>query len=292
MFCKQKKEINKEPDKKSNKKSDKKPDKKSDKKSDKKPDKKSDKESNNELTNDYIIKKVKKLSKNFKKPIPKKKLKKYKFLDWGNNGIGNRWAKKNFNYAVIYKNKKTKIYSENDECLKKFEKEIEKVCKNSKQNGIVAIIPLSITKNKKSKRPISKKISNMLKNEKCIVCSSKNDIIIDHKNDFYNNKRVLSIKTQKLDDFQPLCNHCNLQKRQICKDEIYYKKLHSIKDIPQFKAIDFVIPWEKKIFNLNDKNCKKDTYWYDPVEYVRKFVIYIKLQSINYEIRKKIKIIN
>ena len=40
----------------------------------------------------------------------------YKELDWGKNGVGDRWAKKKFNYTVIYKNKnkQTKRYSEND----------------------------------------------------------------------------------------------------------------------------------------------------------------------------------
>lgn len=64
-------------------------------------------------------------------------------------------------------------------------------------------------------RHISLAIKNRLKGESCVVCGSNNDTIIDHKNHLYNDSRVLNISTQKLTDFQVLCNHCNLQKRQV-----------------------------------------------------------------------------
>lgn len=56
---------------------------------------------------------VRRLSNNFTEIISRNEIKQYKKLDWGNNGIGDRWANKKFNYISIYNNK-IKINSEND----------------------------------------------------------------------------------------------------------------------------------------------------------------------------------
>lgn len=56
------------------------------------------------------------------------------------------------------------------------------------------------------------------------ICGSKSHLVTDHKNDLYNDIRVLNSKTQTVDDFQCLCNHCNLQKRQISKQTKIEKK--------------------------------------------------------------------
>jgi len=109
----------------------------------------------------------------------------------------------------------------------------------------------------------------------CVVCGSKTEIVCDHKNDLYNDVRVLNSNTQCINDFQPLCNHCNLQKRQVCKNEINTQKIYSAKNIPQFKIIPFEFPWEKKVFDVNNIQCKVDTYWHDPVEFNRKLIIYL-----------------
>ena len=102
------------------------------------------------------------------------------------------------------------------------------------------------------------------------MCGNKRNIECDHKNDFYNDKRVLSIHTQIIDDFQPLCRQCNLRKRGICQIEHKEKKLFSAKELPEFDEYDFEFTWEKKSYDINDKNCKKDTFWYDPKEFRRK----------------------
>ena len=67
-------------------------------------------------TNESDILLVKKLSDDFTKIISKEIIDK-NGLGWGNNGIGDRFCKKIFNYSLIYanKNKTTKNYSENDE---------------------------------------------------------------------------------------------------------------------------------------------------------------------------------
>ena len=104
---------------------------------------------------------------------------------------------------------------------------------------------------------------------------------------------VLSKTTKTIDDFQPLCNHCNLQKRQIQKNETEQQKLYSAREnLPAFKIYDFVFPWEKKMYDRNDKNCKKDTYWYDPVEFQNKIYLYSKYRiPINDMIKRNVKLV-
>jgi hypothetical protein len=242
-----------------------------------------------------IIKLVKELSLNYKNIISREELKKYKDLDWGNNGIGDRWCNKKFNYGVVYGGKiNYKIYS--DDIDDKIPKNILIDFKNKHKTGkgIIGIYIFSV-KNKKyiENRPIKLSIKNELNKKNCIVCGSNNEIIVDHKNDLYNDKKVLDTKTQTLYDFQPLCNHCNLQKRQICKDEKKNNKLYSAKNILYFRVYEFEFPWEKKLFDIKDKNCKKDTYWYDPIEFHKKIYYYVKYKiPINNLVKKNIKLVS
>lgn len=76
--------------------------------------------------------------------------------------------------------------------------------------------------NQKSNRPIKKEIRELLSKKPCAHTgfsgTKNNPIVIDHKNGRYNDKDVLDVNTQKLDDFQPLCNQANLQKRSYCNN--------------------------------------------------------------------------
>ena len=186
-----------------------------------------------------LIDLVKKLSNNYTTIISREILYEYKELNWGNNGIGDRWANKKFNYTLIYYTKKIKTYSENindtiDEItLNNFIKTYK-----SSNKGIIGIFVHSLKLNKII-HPISKNILLKIKSQNCVSCGSSNDIICDHKNDFYNNKRVLKIQTQKLSDFQPLCNHCNLLKRQINKNEKNINKLFSAKEMQKISNLSF-----------------------------------------------------
>jgi hypothetical protein len=136
-------------------------------------------------------------------------------------------------------------------------------------------------------RPIRADIKRTIVKNCCVVCGSLSDIICDHKNDIYNDTDVLNTKTQKLEDFQPLCNHCNLQKRQIFKDETRDVKVYSAKKLARYNVFPFEFPWEKKVFDLTDKNTKVDTYWYDPVEFNRKLYIYICFYPVLKQIKSR-----
>ena len=232
---------------------------------------------------------VKRLSNNQTTIISRTEIRKHKSLDWCDNGIGDRWAKKKFNYTVIY-NKKEKQYSENEndtiskECLEVFRK-------SNSGSGIIGIFVHSLRENIIT-RPIRTDILDKIRSQSCVSCGSNSSIICDHKNDLYNEDSVLVSKTQKLDDFQPLCNHCNLQKREVLKKEVEKSKLYSAKNLAKYKLFPFEFPWEKKLFDKRDKNTKKDTYWYDPVEFNRKIYLYTTLLPVLKEIKRKTKLVH
>lgn len=212
-------------------------------------------------------------TKQFTRILPTSEIKEnYQSLYWGGNGIGDRWANKKFNYSVIYQ-KKTRLYSENTEDV--IPKELlDDFLQIKRGTGIIGVFVHSKRTNNQ-KRPIGKQIHKEITSMSCVVCGT-NDTICDHKNDLYNDERVLNSKTQLIDDFQPLCNHCNLQKRQICRLEQETEKIYSAKNIQRYKIYDFDFPWEKKIYDKLDIHCKTNTFWHDPVQFDKNIYCYTR----------------
>ena len=209
-------------------------------------------------------------------------------LYWGANGVGDRWANKKFNYSAVLSKKTPKLYSENDDDRIPTERLDVFLQNNNKGKGIIGIFVHSRRTNVQL-RPIGKKIHDEITNSSCIVCGTKTTIC-DHKNDLYNDLRVLCVETQVISDFQPLCNHCNLQKRQICKEEEEQKKIYSAKNIRRYKNYPFEFPWEKKVFDRNDIYCKNGTFWFDPVEFDNNIYCYsVYVLPIVNEIKHKVK---
>jgi hypothetical protein len=165
---------------------------------------------------------------------------------------------------------------------------IEEFLQINNGTGIIGIFVHSPRINK-VQRPINTTIRKQIISLSCVVCGTS-DTVCDHKNDLYNDERVLCLETQLFSDFQPLCNHCNLQKRQIYKIEKQTKKLFSAKNIQRYKVYPFEFPWEKKAFDKNDINNKNGTYWFDPIEFDRNIYYYLVyvIPIIN-EIKYKIK---
>jgi len=117
-------------------------------------------------------------------------------LYWGGNGVGNRFANFLFNYTVIYSKKRnpTKPYSENDD--DKIPTEIlNQFLQTNNGAGIIGIFVHSIRTNNQQ-RPISTTIRKEITSLRCVLCGTHNDIICDHKNDLYNDARVLSVDTK------------------------------------------------------------------------------------------------
>ena len=135
------------------------------------------------------------LTDNFTNILTREVIKKYPILNWS-NGLGDRWIEKKLNYTVIYSSKITRLYSENlgdkipIDILNQFFK-----TNNKKTNGIIAIFVHSRRINKEPERPISNNIHKLITSLSCVICG-KHETVCDHKNDLYNDSRVLNIKTQ------------------------------------------------------------------------------------------------
>lgn len=232
---------------------------------------------------------------NFTKIISTDEIEKhYPELDWGTNGSGNRWANGKFNITVIYSDHTTRTYSDNAEdtipadVFQEFLQCVNGSEVKPKGRKIIGRYVHS-KKTDDTGRPISVAICRKIRSRSCVVCGTRTTIC-DHKNDLYNDARVLNTSTQNLDDFQPLCNHCNLQKRQVCITEKQTDRIYSAKNIQQYAAAyPYEFPWEKKAFDVNDPQCKEDTYWYDPVEFTRKIHQYSTyVLPIIREIKRKV----
>ena len=118
-------------------------------------------------------------------------------------------------------------------------------------------------------RPIRGDIDKHHKAMGCVVCGSHSDLVTDHKNDLYNDLRVLDSNTQTVNDFQCLCNHCNLQKRQISKKTKELGKRIGATTIPSLAIFGIDFTQGDDSFVDTDINAMVGTYWYDPVEFMR-----------------------
>jgi 5-methylcytosine-specific restriction endonuclease McrA len=105
---------------------------------------------------------------------------------------------------------------------------------------------------------------------RCCVCGSNSDLVCDHKNDLYNDPRVLSTDTQTLDDFQCLCNHCNLLKSSAEQKTRVSGKRYGATNIPQLTIFEVNFVEGDETFDPNDINAFVGTYWYDPIEFMKK----------------------
>lgn len=240
------------------------------------------------MSSNIIVNTVIELTDNFTKILSRDELQRHPKLKLSGNGTGDRWANKKFNYTLIYTNGKTRTYSENgesdyidDTLLNTF---IENYKNELSSSGIIGIFPHSVRENIET-RNIRADIKKKIKSQMCAMCDSYKEVECDHKNDLYNDKRVMVLEEQLLEDFQPLCRRCNLQKRQHCVKEKTTNKLYSGKQSQRYKSYTFEFPWEKKNFDINDPDCKKDTFWYDILEFDRK----VHLYSIYWPSIKKIK---
>jgi hypothetical protein len=177
-----------------------------------------------------------------------------------------------FKIATLKKNKIEYLwndYNHNDTNIVKYHfSKYDNLIDNS--NSIIALGIFGENLNLNNYRPIRKDIKNYYKKLPCCACGSTYDLVCDHKNDLYNDKRVLNINTQTFNDFQSLCIHCNLQKRQVLKKTKETNKRYKATNIPSLKifGIDFIYGNEK--FNYNDPNAMVGTYWYDPIEFMKK----------------------
>ena len=110
---------------------------------------------------------------------------------------------------------------------------------------------------------IREDIRRTICSQPCCVCFRTDSIECDHKNDLKNDLRVLVKSTQTLDDFQPLCKHCNMLKKSA--SQLRNKTNKRIGATKYFYNIDFITGDEN--FDKNDPNWYKGTYWGDVIEF-------------------------
>jgi hypothetical protein len=120
----------------------------------------------------------------------------------------------------------------------------------------------------KADHSIRKDIRDALKNKPCVVCSTRRNIQIDHKNDDKSDPRVLDKRTQRPEDFQPLCQHCNTIKRGIHKKrKDTGKRVAGLPPSLKIFGIDFTQGDET--WDPSSPTSLVGTYWYDPVQFVK-----------------------
>ena len=110
---------------------------------------------------------------------------------------------------------------------------------------------------------IREDIRRTICSQPCCVCFRTDSIECDHKNDLKNDPRVLDKSTQTLDDFQPLCKHCNMLKKSA--SQARNKTNKRIGATKYGYNIDFITGDEN--FDRNDPNWYKGTYWGDVIEF-------------------------
>ena len=131
-------------------------------------------------------------------------------------------------------------------------------------------------------RPIHEDIKKYCKNKTCCFCGSSSNIVPDHKNDLYNDIRVLNLDTQTQDDFQPACNACNLRKNKVMTKTRKENKRQPPPDMIRTPfGIDFTVGDET--FNPGDVNGMVGTYWHDPIDFINK-ALTMKLKDKDEEI--------
>ena len=104
-------------------------------------------------------------------------------------------------------------------------------------------------------------IKNYHRSRRCVVLGTSNPEV-DHKNGYKNDARVMNVKTQEVDDFQPLSKAANDAKRQVCKD--------CRKTGKRFDAttLGYPIPfYAGNEYHDGTINGCVGCYWYDPVEF-------------------------
>ena len=121
-------------------------------------------------------------------------------------------------------------------------------------------------------RPIRKDIREHHLKTGCVACGTTSNLIVDHKNDLYNDERVLIAETQTIDDFQCLCNACNLIKRQVIKKTKETGVRYGATNIPMLKIFGVDFTQGDETFDPADIEAMVGTYWYDPIA----FMAYIK----------------
>lgn len=245
------------------------------------------KESLQTINDDDIREKVRIETDDYRRVLPITKAKEWGLHGGPGNGSGNR-AKisKLFDHFTIFAdNRSCYPVPKNLEPTKEQLEIIEDYKKTlSNQRGTCGFFIVGLKDiRERDSRPIREDISCYYKKRTCVRCGSNKDLIPDHKNDLYNDPRVLNRNTQTLDDFQSFCNGCNLIKRGVSqKRDKEGKRQPPPPDIVAANG-GILYTTGDESYDPNDPNALVGTYWYDPIEFGKQCI-----EIRNIEIRKKL----
>lgn len=108
---------------------------------------------------------------------------------------------------------------------------------------------------------IKSSIKTEIKKQRCVVLGTSNPEV-DHKNGRKNNDDIMTMKNQKLEDFQPLSKAANDAKRQFCKECIKTNIRYDA------RKLGYPISFYKGDFEHDgtSRGCE-GCFWYDPIEF-------------------------
>jgi hypothetical protein len=199
----------------------------------------------------------------------------YAELKFGNGGGWSRFDGdfgRKYKVCIVRQNGKLRFSWDADEDqIERLNQELEDEGYSSFAKGTsIMLIKICGVQDNSSARPIRQDIRDALKIKPCVVCGTNSQIEIDHKNGLYNDPRVLDAKTQTVDDFQPLCKHCNDQKRQTCVWQKKNNKRYPATLIPQISIFNIDYTEGDETLDITNVNSLVGTYWYDPVDFMNK----------------------
>mgnify|MGYP001623764535 CR=1 FL=1 len=144
---------------------------------------------------------------------------------------------------------------------KKYYIEFDKTCTKGPSIDRIRLNGFKKEEDKIGNQSIRKDIKLYYQSKRCVILGTSNPEV-DHKNGLKNNKRVMNIKTQQLDDFQPLSKAANDAKRQFCKE---CKKTGIRYDA---KKLGYPISYYYgcKYHDKTENGCI-GCFWYDPIEF-------------------------
>jgi len=92
--------------------------------------------------------------------------------------------------------------------------------KNGKENGKILGVKLNgFNEDENTSQQIATWIKNDVSKRPCVILGTTSRVEVDHKAGLKNDLRVMGdVKTQRLDDFQPLSKTANVVKRQRCRE--------------------------------------------------------------------------
>ena len=203
-------------------------------------------------------------------------------LQMGNGGDWCRQSNvKEHKLAVMYSNGSVKYrWDPDDDEREAVEADFRANCVPSQQ-GVrrIEFVKVFGRKEAEASRSIRADIKRYYANKPCVSCGSVSNLVCDHKNDLYNDPRVLDTATQKLTDFQSLCNSCNLRKRQVAKETRRTGKRYPATRIPCMAPFGIAFTLGGEDYDPKDPNAMVGTYWYDPVLFNRAVRLMIEASS-------------